>query len=239
MPTFLRLYQLFEALNITNSQNMYVLSLANGIDLTVETTSNSYTLSSCFSSVNTPLYLQNNDENYWYEIIDDNIVYLQYNQCTEMEDLSFQDFNDQLFEEISDLHINKFIIDLRLNTGGSSTLIEPLIENLENMDDIQGKTYVCIGCNTFSSGMLNAIELKEDLGAILVGEPTGGKPNHYGEVQELILPNTELIVNYSTKEITTYSDSDPITLEPDFYIENYSYNCFNGIDSCIEFIKSN
>ncbi|MDC7242938.1 MAG: hypothetical protein PQJ44_03060 [Sphaerochaetaceae bacterium] len=98
--------------------------------------------------------------------------------------------------------------------------------------------YVCIGNSTYSSGLLNAIELKEDLGAILVGEPTGGKPNCYGEVQELILPNTELLVKYSTKEFTIYSDSDPITLEPDFYIENLSDNSFKGIDSCIEFIKS-
>lgn len=143
-PNFLRLYQILEALDIISSQNSYVLSLANGTDLSLKTNSNTYTLTSCYSSENTPLYLQNNEENYWYQLIDENIVYLQYNQCVEMSYLSFDDFNQQLFDEISDLQIDKFIIDLRLNTGGSSTIIAPLIEVLKKRDNMEGNLYVCM-----------------------------------------------------------------------------------------------
>ena len=56
-----------------------------------------------------------------------------------------------------------------------------------------------IGRRTFSSAILNAIELKRRLGAILVGEPTGGAPSHHGEVLTFTLPRSGFTVQYSTK----------------------------------------
>ena len=63
--------------------------------------------------------------------------------------------------------------------------------------------------------MQNAITLSQDTNAVLVGEPTGGKPNHYGEVRRFRLPNVGLLVQYSTRYWLNYPGSDPLTLEPD------------------------
>jgi len=43
------------------------------------------------------------------------------------------------------------------------------------------------------------MDFPHDLHAILVGEPTGNKPNHYGQQQNFELPNSRLMVHYSTK----------------------------------------
>ena len=60
-------------------------------------------------------------------------------------------------------HIERLAADLRLEgSGGIVGLIRPV---------------------TYSSGMMYALQLRTMGGALLVGEPTGGKPNSYGEVR--------------------------------------------------------
>ena len=61
--------------------------------------------------------------------------------------------------------------------------------------------------------MMNAIQL-QSCGALLVGEPTGGKPNSYGEVKSLDLPNSKLRVNYCTK-FFQLAPKDVPTVAPD------------------------
>jgi hypothetical protein len=237
-PIFLRLFELLEALKMTDSKNSYTLNLENGENILIRGSTSTDTNVSCYEPDKTPLYLVNEDINYSYKLIEDNIVYLQYNKCFDIPDNPFSNFNQNMFKELENQNIDKFIIDLRLNTGGISWIISPLIEELKKHEELAGKIYVCISGKTFSSGLLNAIQLKEELDAILVGQPTGGKPNHFGDVQELILPNSKLIIRFSTKYFTLYPGNDINTLEPDYYVENNSYDSFSGIDSYVEFIKS-
>lgn len=239
IPSVLRLYEILEALDVGNSNDSYQLNLEGGENILIKGSNPSAIFVSCYETNKTPLYLVNNKTNYWYQLLDNNIVYLQYSSCTNILGNSFSNFVQDMFVVLKDQSINKFIIDIRFNGGGSSILIAPLIDTLKKLVELNGKIYVCIGCKTFSSGLLNAIQLKNDLGAILVGEPTGGKPNHFGEVREFILPNSRLVVRYSIKYFTDYPDNDMNTLDPDFFVKTNSYDSFSGIDSYIEFIKSN
>ncbi len=59
--------------------------------------------------------------------------------------------------------------------------------------------YVLIGEGTFSSAILNAIELKTRLDATLVGRPTGGSVSHYGELESGTLPSSGLGYTWSSK----------------------------------------
>jgi C-terminal processing protease CtpA/Prc len=156
-----------------------------------------------------------------------------------METYSFESFIDSLFSEIENMPVNKFIVDIRLNRGGSSSIIEPLYEKLAEHNELKGKIYCCIGAATFSSGELAAIYFKENLNAIMIGEPTGAKPNHYGEIKTFELPNSGYLVQYSTRYVAYYGDDNVETLLPDYFVMNYSYDSFNGIDSYVEFIKNN
>ncbi len=85
--------------------------------------------------------------------------------------------------------------------------------------------------------MLNAIDLKQKAGAVLIGEPTGGKPNHYGEVKRVTLPHSGLTLSYSTKYFSRYK-KDTSTLRPDIELL-WSFDDFSSLkDGVMELIKS-
>ena len=63
-----------------------------------------------------------------------------------------------------------------------------------------------------------AIDFRNRLQAILVGEPPGERPNSYGEVRLLTLPNSRLDVQYSTRFFRMMKDSDPPALMPDIVV---------------------
>lgn len=90
---------------------------------------------------------------------------------------------------------------MRFNSGGSSLQGTELIKKLSELKNInqKKKLFVIIGKNTFSSAIINILDFKKYTNAIIVGEITSGKPNHFGEVKNFLLPNSRLQVNYSTK----------------------------------------
>lgn len=130
------------------------------------------------------------------------------------------EFANELMTRIRETDSQRVVIDLRNNTGGSSPVLHPVIERLA-ADYAEGRAYdlyVIIGRETFSSAVLNAINLKQNADAVFVGEPSGGRPNHFGEVRSFDLPNSGRRVRYSTKYFTHYQPADggdPDTLVPD------------------------
>ncbi|MBI5540227.1 MAG: hypothetical protein HY951_09235 [Bacteroidia bacterium] len=178
------------------------------------------------------------------------IYYLQYNNCwsREIEKKtgnkkrakefpSFVEFEKNVFNTIKRKPINKLIFDMRFNGGGSSRqgteFINKLSVNKILNENI--KIYVVIGRQTFSSAIINTMDFKEKTNAIFVGEETGGKPNHYGEVRTLVLPSSELKVNYSTKYFTRIKD-DLKTITPDKKVEFTFLDFSKGIDPVYEWI---
>jgi hypothetical protein len=78
-----------------------------------------------------------------------------------------------------------------------------------------GRIYVLTGSGTFSSAVDNAVSLRKDLSAALVGETAGGTPDGYGEVNRLVLPNSKLAVRFTTKRWGPKTSAVPANLEPD------------------------
>lgn len=170
--------------------------------------------------------------------------FVQYNNCWSREKEkeherygnaeelpSFKEFEDNVFSTIENNPIEKFIFDLRFNSGGSSLQGRKLIEKLSECEKVneRGKLFVILGRRTFSSAIINAMNFKNLTKAIFVGEETSGSPNHYGEVKSMILPKSGLIVNYSTKYIKT-TDENIQTLKPDINIELSYSEYMQGID---------
>lgn len=164
-----------------------------------------------------PLYLQRPDSVYWYRYIEDrNAVYIRYRSCRQIDGRPFADLIDEVFRVIDSSHVEKFIFDVRSNGGGSSSIARPLVGEVKRREAInrKGGVFVLIDRGTYSSALLNAIDFRKDTEAVLIGEPTGGKPNHYGEVRFFTLPNTMIVITYSTKYFSTYG-SDAPSLNPD------------------------
>jgi hypothetical protein len=167
-----------------------------------------------------PLYLRNRRRFYWFEILPESkTLYFKYNSCQEEAGRSFAAFVQEMFSAAASNAVEKIVVDLRHNGGGNSAIFRPFLNEMKKHESLnsKGRVFIIIGRRTFSSAILNALEMKKETAALFVGEPTGGKPNHYGEVQSFKLPNSGIAVTYSVKYFKEV-EGDPATIEPDLRV---------------------
>ena len=185
-----------------------------------------------------PLYRRHPELNYWFDYLDaSHTLYLQYNVCQNRLDLPFNQFLQQMQAFASTHAVDRLVIDLRNNTGGDSSILQPLINSVASDPNINrsDRLFVIIGRRTFSSGLFNAIDLRLRTNATFVGEATGGKPNGYGEVRSFRLPNSRLSIFYSTRLFTTMP-GDPSSLFPHVVVELSSTDFLSGRDPAMDSI---
>jgi uncharacterized protein (TIGR03437 family) len=179
----------------------------------------------------TPLWLRKVNVNYWFEPLPGaKLIYVAYNMCGEADDLPFATFAQQLSNAIDANAARGLIVDLRNNTGGSTNVIRPLLQLIAGFRDPASSVTVLIGGTTFSAGMYAAAQLAEEYGLTLIGEPTGGKPNSYGNITTFRLPNSGLSVTHSTKHVvhSTRFTGDSVT--PDVAVSTTAADYFGRND---------
>ncbi len=188
-----------------------------------------------------PLYRSRIGENYWSQhLVDDDLYYINYNCCKNMKGIGTYDFFSVVLEEVVRLKVRKVVIDLRNNFGGNSKLLETFIQGLKDWvgNDDSRRIFAIIGRDTFSSALLNAYSLKNDVSAILLGEASGGKPNCYGEVQYIELLNSRLRIRYSTKYYDIIEDDSQESLFPDMKFDVRFDDFISCKDPVMEYILS-
>ncbi len=185
-----------------------------------------------------PLYKEHENENYWYEYLpEEKVLYVCYRSAREMPNKPFTIFTDEVFKFIKENEVDKLVIDLRQNQGGGDGVFNPFLKKLKkNTLNTKGKLFVVMGRKTYSAGLNTVIKLKKNTNAILIGEPSGGQPNHYGETKMFRLPNSQLGVSYSTRYIKTLED-DRDYLEPDVLIGVSFETEKTGSDAVLEWVK--
>jgi hypothetical protein len=146
-------------------------------------------------------------------------LYAYYDTCADQPGQpTVADWTTRLLADFDTGKHTRLVIDLRRNGGGNSALLAPLVQAIPAHPTLSkpGALIVLVGRQTFSSAILNALELKR-AGAILVGSPTGGSPHHFGEIKSLALPNSRIPMTYSTR---TFGDPARIgqSLQPDHVV---------------------
>ena len=148
-----------------------------------------------------PLYQRRPERWYWYEYLEESqTLYLQYDRCrNQPKEASIKKFARELFDFVDAHPVKSFVVDLRRNTGGNFHYNKPLIEGIRKRPEINqaGKLFVITSRTTFSAATIAAIDLKRGTEALLVGEPSRGKPNGYSDEKHLRLPHSNIEVNYS------------------------------------------
>lgn len=147
-----------------------------------------------------PITAYDRDAKYKLLELGGNTLYIQYNSCFEDPDKPMQAFAAEVAERLDSGRFGRVIIDLRNNGGGSDGVIWPMLTEVVNAMQRGVTLDVLIGEATFSSAIINAVQMKQ-LGARLVGEPTSGSVDHFGSVQALTLPNSKLRLGVSSKMI--------------------------------------
>lgn len=123
-------------------------------------------------------------------------VIFDYVEVANTPEKTLAQFAEELFREVD----GKLIIDLRENWGGNGSLNRALLHHVIRSKTLQtpGSLFVLTGRRTFSAAIMFLIDLEQHTNAIVIGEPTGGRPNHYGDSRRIVLPHSGLTVRAST-----------------------------------------
>jgi uncharacterized protein (TIGR03437 family) len=188
-----------------------------------------------------PDYLQNTSANYWFTYSAANrMLYFKYNICANDPSKPFSTFAATLLSTVDSNPIDTLVFDFRGNTGGDDSLINPLFNGFaQRLPRLAANpnfaVYAAIDKGTFSSAMDDAEVFKEPgLGVAVrvIGEPTGGKPAHFGNVASFTLPGSHIPGQYSHQFISapSYIPAGDSSFEPDIHIAIRSTDYFARFD---------
>ena len=152
-----------------------------------------------------PLYMQHGNHSLKHEILG-NVLYLNFRSYPSKKEMV--SYSKELVNILSDRQaLTKLIIDFRVNGGGDFKVGRLLIDRLKESNLLYNrKTYVITGRRTFSAAMVNALDFREQLDALILGEPPMQRPNGYSESHLFMLPNSKINASVSSEYYTFQDD---------------------------------
>lgn len=191
---------------------------------------------------NSPPWVARREDPYWFELLPDGTLFVQYNDASlDKKDESFAAFSTRLERFAREKRSERLVLDLRWNDGGSATRARPMLHTLIRLADRfpEGKLFVVTSPRTFSAPVLLAVDIERHTPALFVGEPTGGKPNSYGEVRRFRLPKSGIEVRYSAWYYQQSSPDDRRpAIFPDLVAEVTAEDFRRGEDPALRAIRA-
>jgi len=181
-----------------------------------------------------PHHLRHPERKLWLEELPDfHALYVRLGECYNDDDETLRELAERVLEATRGQRVRRVILDLRGNPGGDNSLNRPLLHALIRSEKLRepGRLFVLIDRGTFSAALMLSVDLERHTPAVFVGEPTGGKPNHFGDSRKLQLPRSGLTVRISSLE-WQYSDprDDRPWVPPHLPVAVTSEDFFRGAD---------
>lgn len=190
-----------------------------------------------FDADSAPLHARNPERMFWSEYLpDENAVYVQLDEIANGEEVTLAEFVMASVRLAKDRDA-RLVIDIRRNFGGSGglnrTLVLALIQNPEL--NRYGRTLVLTGPRTFSAAQMLVNELEQYTRAVLIGEPTGSPPDHFGDPAKIRLEHSGLTLRVSRLHWSSYTafDEREATL-PDIVAEWTAEAYFSAGDPALQ-----
>lgn len=188
-----------------------------------------------------PLWLTNNEKNFWFEYIpEEKLMFLQINSLLSPHgdgEGSFAQLCGQFFAAFDKARPEKLVIDIRANNGGNHVEL-PLLKGILARPEIDrpDRLFLITGRVTYSAAVHFTTVFKKHTQATTIGEPTAGRPNHYGAVRPFKLPNhPQITIGCS---VDYYQDSEPFdfttTHVPDILTAVTAADYRNNIDPAVK-----
>ena len=189
------------------------------------------------------------DINYTFEIID-GVMIIHYTSCVENYENQMIEFVEKIKLESIKNNIQKYVVDIRGNSGGNSEIIKPLISYLQDKEII-----TLIDKYVFSGGRFSLIDLI-NIGSKTVGTGIGTSINCFGnisinEIGNFIFPISNKYFFFKDNEINFIRNKEdfnlfknnkqnqnyfiPIIYEPDYTIYNKINDYENNKDVVLEY----
>jgi hypothetical protein len=182
---------------------------------------------------------------FWMQAFEGHFRIAELEGATYMQITAIRDGGDQSFEDLAKMAVSQaerrdepaLIIDLRRCLGGDGTLNVGLVNALVESDSINrdGRLIVLTGRATHSAAVMLVSALEQRTAALFVGQPTADRPNHYGETNIFVTPNSALPIIYASEYYQTSEPDDQRRhREPDIAV-SYTFADYSaGTDAVLE-----
>ena len=233
------------ALGVSHSGKELTLSLATSDGEEIQRVigpmaADSSTWSDAFADGAAQLRHKHPDRKFWSEYVGaGNFVYMQMDEIGD-DDIPLAAFVSSTVQTAIE-HDARLIIDIRNNFGGSGGLNKTLVMSIIQESDLNqyNRTFVLIGRRTFSAAQMLVNELEQYTRVTFVGEPTGSRPDHYGDPKKVRLENSGLTLRVSRLHWSSYTAfDDRESTRPDFLVTWTSEDYFAGRDPALAFAVS-
>ena len=182
-----------------------------------------------------PLPFQHPDAPFWFTYLSDSqSIYVNFRSYQDLEEQT-----KQLWDFIAQHPAKRLIVDMRWNGGGNFMHgREYLVSKITILPQLNrtGRLFVITGRRTFSAGMTNVTDFRRETEAIIVGEPTGARPNGYQENHWFTLPLSKIRVSCATLKYRFQPYDDSSAVFPDHRVDP-DWNLFRvGGDAALSWI---
>jgi hypothetical protein len=154
------------------------------------------------------------------------------------EHLSFENFLNDLEQDLKEKSYSKIVIDLSRNSGRQPKHISGLSELLAEQASLHPTDFVIIVNNMSSSIITNAKELKLKLQALIIGV-LNKEDNYFSGSQKHIFLNSSCLFITCPKEPALQSDIENLNFMPDVIFPDLFMNYVQGIDPVYHWISKN
>lgn len=178
-------------------------------------------------------------EAWWFEYLREyRVLYLRMARVDAVSgNLAYFEFYRKLLAAADSLKPRALAIDLRHDHGGNNSILDPLIRGIVERPwlDREGSLFALVDRGTFSAAMNAAVFLENQTRVTFVGEPTGGRLNHYGDAPEVHTPNLQLMLQVSTVPWTArFPTDDRLWIAPDLAVRSTFGDWSDGRDRAME-----
>lgn len=191
-----------------------------------------------------PLWLKNREKSFWFEYLPgDKMMYLQVNTLNipqGNEPGAFGRLCEDFFKAFDEAAPEKLVIDIRANNGGNHVEL-PLLKGIlaRPAIDRPDRLFLITGIVTYSAAVHFTTVFRKTTNATVIGEPTAGRPNHYGALRRFTLPNHPQVVIAGS--VDYYQDSEPFdfntTHTPDIMAVMTAADYRNNADPALDKVR--
>ena len=232
LPEYLVCAEVLRGLAIVDGAATY--RFAGGGEVTLDPVGSSEyagTLGTAFAPLPTPgdpLQYRGLDESFLLEPLEGGrSLYLGYRHVESPP----QELLDRILRAARREGFHRLVIDARYNGGGDNTTYGPLVELLQSAPLQQrGKVAVLVGRMTFSAAGNFAASVDHETSALIVGEPTGGAPNQWGDRIPIELPRAGLTAYVAAEWVEVAPGDHRLAVEPDVRVEPTAADVLSGRD---------
>ena len=182
---------------------------------------------------------------FWLQTFDGHSRIADLEGATYLQITAIRDGVDQTFANMAQAAVTQaeardepaLIIDLRRCLGGDGTLNEGLVNALAESDTLNrdGRLMVLTSRSTHSAAVMLVSALEQRTAARFIGQATADRPNHYGETNIFVTPNSALPIIYASEYYQTSTPDDQRRFRaPDIAISYTFADYVAGTDAVLE-----